>query len=61
MANQKDGGSQNHNRVTGEPDRRFKENREGPTGQGQVKDPEHDGRLKENRDEGVSKQKPSNR
>ncbi|MDX2265228.1 MAG: hypothetical protein NW215_09685 [Hyphomicrobiales bacterium] len=61
MANQK-GSSQNHNRVTdGEPDRRFKENRDGPTGQGQVKDPENDGRLKENRDEGASKQNRQSR
>ncbi len=30
-------------------DRRLKENRTGPTGQGQVKDPAHDHRLKANR------------
>ena len=35
----------------GTPDRRFKENRSGPTGQGRVTTPEEDLRLKENRSE----------
>lgn len=35
--------------IDGPPDRRLKENREGSTGQGEVRDPANDRRLKENR------------
>ena len=38
-----------HTRIDGEHDRRYDDN-----GQGTVKDPEHDGRLKANREKGVS-------
>lgn len=43
--------TESHNKIDGSHDRRYDDN-----GQGAVKDPAHDGRLKENRESGTSMQ-----
>lgn len=50
-SNQGENRAESQTRIDGEHDRRYDNN-----GQGTVKDPEHDGRLKENREAGISMQ-----